>query len=111
MTPEGRVKKKVKEILDAYKPLVKAYWPVQNGMGAPMLDCVGSCCGLHFEIETKARMGDQLTPRQQITRKEVEASLAPVFVIRGVDDPQLDALEKWVYETVMEHKRRNTWSM
>jgi hypothetical protein len=110
MTPEGRVKKKVKELLDAYKPLVKAYWPVQNGMGSPMLDCVGSCCGLHFEIETKAKLTDELTPRQQKTRKEVEASLAPVFVIRAVDDPQLEELEQWLYRHVMEHKRRNTWS-
>lgn len=106
MTPEGRVKKVVKEILKAYHPLVKGYWPVQNGMGTPMLDYVGCCCGLHFEIETKANPTNTLTPRQELTKKEVEASLGKVFVIREVDGFEMRDLEEWLHRTVMQHKKK-----
>ena len=104
MTPEGKVKKAVKEILNAYHPLVSHRWPVQNGMGKPMLDCVGCCCGLHFEIETKATPKDELTPRQEITKEETEASLGKVFVIKATHDT--DALEEWLHQTVMRYKRK-----
>lgn len=53
MTPEGKLKKKVKEYLksrDAYY-----YMPVQNGMGVVGIpDLVGCYKGLFFGIETKA---------------------------------------------------------
>jgi hypothetical protein len=77
---------------------------VQNGMGKPMLDCVGCCCGLHFEIETKATVKDKLTPRQELTKAETEASLGKVFVIKAVDDA-FD-LEEWLHRTVMQHKKK-----
>ena len=108
MTPEGRVKKAVKEILAAYAPLVAGRWPVQNGMGKPMLDYVGCCCGLHFEIETKAKAKDMLTPRQQLTKEEMEAALGKVFVVREVDGFEIKELEEWLYRTVMQHKRKQT---
>ena len=106
MTPEGKVKAKVKKLLAEYVPLVKGYWPVQNGMGTPMLDYLGSCCGMHFEIETKATMQDELTPRQSITRNEVIASAAPVFVIRDVNDPELAELKKWIEMHIRAYLKR-----
>jgi hypothetical protein len=89
MTPEGKVKEKVKRVLKKYG----AYWhmPVQNGMGKPTLDIVGCHKGRFFAIETKAP-GGQLTARQQHTIQEMLKSKANVFVISGDTDP----LEVWL---------------
>lgn len=56
------------------------HWPVQAGFGAPTLDATGSWCGLAFAIETKAP-GEKLTPRQELTRTDMEKSGMVVFVI------------------------------
>lgn len=89
MTPEGKVKNKVKEVLRKHG----VYWhcPVQNGMGAPSLDFI--CCfnGHYLAIETKAP-GKKPTPRQEITISEIEKSGGKVFVIDG----DCSALEWWL---------------
>jgi len=83
MTPEGRVKEKVKKLLKE----AGAYYhmPVQNGMGKPSLDFV--CChqGRFLAIETKTEKGD-LTLRQKATMQEMQDAGAIVLVIRGVSD-------------------------
>lgn len=83
MTPEGKVKEKVKKLLKA----AGAYYhmPVQNGMGKPSLDFV--CChrGLFLAIETKTEKGD-LTLRQKLTMEEMQKAGAVVLVIRGLSD-------------------------
>lgn len=89
MTPEGKVKEKVKKVLkDA-----GAYYhmPVQNGMGKPSLDFV--CChrGRFLAIETKTEKG-QLTKRQELTMDEMQKAGAIVLVIRGVSDGEGFAL-------------------
>ena len=71
MTPEGKVKARVKEILGVYSCYY--HMPVMNGMGKPTLDFVGCCNTLFFAIETKAP-GKVLTPRQRRTRAEIEAA-------------------------------------
>lgn len=80
MTPEGKVKAKVKEILKKHN----VYWhcPVQNGMGAPSLDFV--CChrGRYLAIETKAP-GKTPTIRQEITISEIRDAHGKVLVIDG----------------------------
>lgn len=91
MTPEGRVKYRVKSFLRARK----AYWhcPVQNGMGAPALDFMHVTipgCPI-IAIETKAP-GKELTVRQQRTKKDIEAAGGTVFVIDG----NLEELELWI---------------
>jgi hypothetical protein len=100
MTPEGRVKEKVKEVIKAYKPHVYAHWPVMNGMGAPTLDCVGCANGEFFAVETKAE-GKDLTPRQRVTQEEMRKAGARVFVIVGVDDIELKAFDAWLHKRVM----------
>lgn len=89
MTPEGKVKAKVKELLKRFG----VYWhcPVQNGMGAPSLDFV--CCvkGKFFAVETKAP-GKKPTPRQETTIAEIQRAGGYVFVIDG----ELTALEDWL---------------
>ena len=78
MTPEGKVKAKVKELLKEHG----AYWhcPVQNGLGAPSLDFV--CChrGLYFVVETKAG-NKQPTPRQEITINQIRLAGGLAFVV------------------------------
>jgi len=83
MTPEGKVKEKVKKVLKEYN----AYYhmPVQNGMGKPSLDFI--CChkGRFLAIETKTEKG-KLTLRQEATIDEMQAAGAIVLVIRGESD-------------------------
>ena len=77
-TPEGRVKDSVKKTLTRFG--VYYFMPVQTGYGKPGLDFHCILYGKAFCVETKAP-GKKLTPRQEITKKEIEASGAPVFVI------------------------------
>lgn len=109
MTPEGKVKEKVKNVLDAFKPHVFGHWIVQNGMGSPTLDYIGCCCGCYFTVETKAA-GKKLTPRQELTAKSTEDANGAVFKVIGENDLELLVLEAWLYQRVMTKNKRNTWS-
>ena len=91
MTGEGAVKAKVKKILAKYGDELDAFWPVQNGMGSPALDCIVCYRGIHIEIETKAP-GKRPTPRQETTVAKKEKAGAIVFVIDGENGcAELDA--------------------
>lgn len=79
-TPEGRVKDAVKGVLDLHGAY--HHWPVQNGFGAPTLDCIGCHHGKYFAIETKA-FGGVLSARQRQTIEEMENAGAKVFVVYG----------------------------
>jgi hypothetical protein len=78
MTEEGRVKEDVKRLLKRYNAYY--FMPVQQGYGAPGLDFHGSCRGRAFAVETKAP-GKSLTPRQEITKRDMEAGGMKVFVV------------------------------
>jgi len=80
MTPEGRVKKSVKALLEPYKPRLYCNWPVPAGYGESTLDCFGWLNGHAFAIETKAP-GEGLTPRQQLIGDDMARAGAAVFVI------------------------------
>ena len=82
MTPEGKVKAMVKKILAKYGEELYAFWPVQNGMGSPTLDCIVCYRGHYIAIETKAP-GKLPTPRQLITISKMEKAGAKVFVLDG----------------------------
>ena len=90
-TPEGRVKDKVKKILKAWG--CYQFWPVQNGMGAPALDCHGCVIGVAFFIETKAP-GKEPTPRQLNTLRATEEAGGRNFVIDG-DEGYIE-LTRWL---------------
>lgn len=94
MTPEGRVKKRVKEWLKDHG--IFYYMPVSNGMGA-----VGVpdflCCfeGRFLAIETKApgKRGN-LTPNQEQRIKEIHAAGGAALVVDDVTQLSAIRLEK-----------------
>ena len=96
-TPESHVKRTVKPLLDAHKAFHN--WPVPAGYGKPFLDCFGCSKGRFFAIETKAR-GEKLTPRQGLTKEEVEAAGGIVFVIG--EEVYEDSTGTEVYSGMME---------
>lgn len=95
MTPEAKVKAKVKAVLAASGPAVYSHWPVQAGYGAPCLDCNGCVYGFRFDIETKAP-GKKPTKRQLMTIAELEAAGSRVFVIDG----NTKELEEWISKAI-----------
>ncbi len=94
-TPEGKVKKEIKKVLDKYKGEGHIYWymPVPGGYGKSTLDYLGFFYGLGFAIEAKRpRKGP--TDRQGVVRDEIRAAGAEVFVIN--DDESLVDFEDWL---------------
>lgn len=84
MTPEGRVKAKVKKALETL-PAPYRFMPVQNGMGAPGLDFYCCICGMFVAIETKVE-GKKLTDRQRETASQIAAAGGLVYVVRTEAD-------------------------
>ena len=93
MTPEGKVKEKVKKLLREYD----VYWhmPVQNGMGAPSLDFVCCIYGKYFTVETKAGNG-RPTPRQENTISQIQRAGGRCFVVN--EETGMETLETWLKE-------------
>jgi len=99
MTPEGRIKGKVKIVLDkAFPSEYPCYYEMlsTHGYGKPGLDF--TCCmfGRFVSIETKAP-GEWLTPRQRLTALSILKSGGKVFIISGEEG--LGALQRWVTST------------
>lgn len=78
VTPEGKVKARVKKVLKEFEAY--QHWPVQAGYGKPCLDCHGCYNGLYYAVETKAP-GKNLTPRQTQTVEEIVDAGGKVFII------------------------------
>ena len=92
MTPEGRIKAKLKRELDKL-PNVYQFRPVQNGMGAPGLD-VFLCVNRFFvAIETKAP-GKKPTARQEVTMKAITDAGGDAIVVD--DDRTLYRCIEWI---------------
>lgn len=91
MTPEGKVKEAVKNMLRLYKAYY--FMPVQAGYGTPGLDFYGCHRGRFFAIETKAP-GKRPTDRQWATINMVQAAQGKWFVIDDKD--KLQELELWL---------------
>ncbi len=82
MTPEGRVKAKLRKRLKAEFPNCYIFMPVQNGMGAATLDYLICIDGRFVSIETKAP-GKKPTPRQETTIQTIREAGGLVFVVDG----------------------------
>jgi hypothetical protein len=85
-TPEGKVKRKVTELLKKY-PGLYYEMPVPGGYGKSGLDYIGCYKGRFFSVETKAP-GKHPTDRQQQTIAAITRAGGAVFVIDG-DTTQL----------------------
>ena len=92
MTPEGKVKAKVKRILN--NAGVYYFMPVQTGYGMPTLDFLCFHKSQGFAIETKAP-GKKPTKRQEAIIHEIQLAGAQVFVIDGVEG-SYDWLQQWL---------------
>ena len=79
---EHKIKQAVKERLNEIGAW--HFWPVQMGLGAATLDCIGFYKGRGFAVETKST-GKQLTLRQEQTAEKMRAAGAEVFVIDTVE--------------------------
>lgn len=95
MTPEGKVKAKVRGILEAYGDELYAYWPVPTGFGRTTLDILGCYRGRFFSVETKA---DKKKPtlRQTGELNRIEHAMGRTFVIAGVNSPVFQELRFWL---------------
>jgi hypothetical protein len=93
MTPEGRVKKAVKEWLKARG--IFFFMPVSNGMGQVGIPDFICCANGHFlAIETKAPgKRKNTTPNQDRVITEIHKSGGAAVVIDDV--AQLEDIEAW----------------
>lgn len=97
-TPEGRVKEKIKKVLDRYSDYVYYEMKVPNGYGSPSLDYFGSArnpqgLGIAFAIEAK-RPGRKPTARQEGTMQRMGLGGVRVFAIDG--EQGCDELDEWL---------------
>ncbi len=79
MTPEGKIKAKVKKALDTL-PRCYRFMPVQQGLGAPALDFYCCISTRFIGIETKAK-GKGMTARQLETAREINDAGGLVFLV------------------------------
>lgn len=93
MTPEGKVKKRVGEMLKEYG--VYFFFPAMGAFGrAGVPDIVGSYRGNFIAIECKAGKG-KTTPLQNREIDAIRASKGKAFVI---NENNLDLLETYLKE-------------
>lgn len=73
MTPEGRVKKEIKDGLARIRAHVPVYefWPVQMGYGARTVDLLLCFRGRFFAFEVKANSLSPMTANQKLVLKQV----------------------------------------
>src|SRR5882672_1399890 len=92
MTPEGRVKKKVRRYLDTVGPNLWYFMPVPMLYQVRTLDYIGCYRGNFFAIETKAP-GESPTNYQLLTIDKMLSAGAHVVVIDG--DEAIARLKQW----------------
>lgn len=99
MTPEGKIKQKVKELLKKYPVWYTMTIPSAfgNSTGVPDFTCVVPTqitgIGAAFFIETKAP-GKKPTPLQAKTMNDLERHGAKCFVVDS--DNSLTAVRQWL---------------
>jgi hypothetical protein len=94
MTPEGRIKKKLKDLLDSYGKALYYYMPVPSGYGKSTIDYLGCARGRFFGIEAKGRPDQGPTVRQEGVIEDILAAGGVVFVVN--DDVSLAHFQVWL---------------
>jgi hypothetical protein len=87
VTPEGRIKAKIRRRLQALS-CEYDFWPVQTGYGKRTLDILICAGGWFVAIEAKKDAKTDLTDLQKETRRQIEAAHGLVFAV--YDDASLD---------------------
>ena len=94
MTPEAKVKKKVKEILDQMG--VYHFSPMQNGMGrAGIPDIIGCLDGQFLGIECKAGRGTT-TALQERELTRIQNAGGYALVVNEENINQLWEIKEWI---------------
>jgi hypothetical protein len=99
MTPEGKIKNKIKTLLDSYGSKLYYYMPVPIGYGKRTLDYLGCAHGEFFAIEAK-RPGAKPTPLQSGTIVDILNAGGAPFVV--YDDDTLADLKSWLDAIVLD---------
>lgn len=102
MTPEGKVKKQIKKVLDKYRNnRLWSFMPVPYGYGARTVDYIGCCNSLFFSIEAKAP-GKKPTALQEQTLTAHKKARGKTFVIDGTENTDtVEDLDRWIEDTLM----------
>lgn len=100
MTPEGKVKAKVKKLLDSYAPRVWYFMPAMGSFGksgvSDIIACVG---GVLFAIEVKADMKkNPPTPLQMQCLQKVQDADGAALVVDANNIEELRTLIERVLE-------------
>lgn len=94
MTPEGKVKARLKKMLDTFNGDAYVFMPVQNGYGASTIDYLMCFRGLFIGIETK-RPGGAPTPRQEMVMEDIRKAGGSTFVVSC--DEEVQTLEQFLH--------------
>ena len=97
MTPEGKVKLRIKKLLEELN--IYYHMPVQNGMGAPTLDFICCVMGRYVAIEAKQIKG-KTTLLQASTIRKIKDSGGAAVVVMGIDD-NLTWLRGYLHEIIV----------
>jgi hypothetical protein len=91
MTPEGKIKAKLRRMLNAYD--CWHYWPVPGGYGRRTVDVLGLYRGHFFAVEAK-RPGKGPTELQTQELALIQDTGGTSFVVN--DDASLKKLKDWL---------------
>lgn len=92
-TPEGRIKNKIKLLLDSYGHALYVFMPVQTGYGSRTLDYLGCVKGVFFGVEAKRPKG-KTTALQDAAIERIDKAGGQTFVVS--DDQSLAELKRWL---------------
>jgi hypothetical protein len=102
MTPEAKMKRAIRAVLNKYGEHIYVFMPVQGGYGKPALDYMCFVCSRALAVEAK-RIGGHPTPRQEMTIDAMEQAGAKVFIVN--DYEKLEELDQWIATVVEDHVR------
>lgn len=91
LTPEGKVKAKLKRELTACGAF--NYWPVPSGYGQQMVDCIAVWKSCPYFIECKREGETKPTPRQAAIMRAIRKAGALTYVV-SMKDGELLWLEQ-----------------
>ena len=109
MTPEGKVKFKLKARLKAEFPHLYQFMPVQSGLGATTLDLLYCIDGFFIAIETKAYRGGKMSPRQKEVAALIEQAGGLALLCDGVEE--IESVVGAIHEHLTESARYHYWNL